>query len=242
MPHCATCVVVATAWVYMHATVPGTYSYSLESWHNKSWGFYDLDRETENGVVRIAVNGSRATTIEHHSYGKYFFLKDGWSFDTLYRDNEHLAYVVDSKARKIGVVQCFDAQSVCSPVRPRVVDNGMCSQAANQTIPGGRFIGLGRTADLTTARYKFRGGPLEVGGHTVVGRYTYEVALAPELGCELVESMHVTYNSVALPTDYTHFVTRSFKRELPSPNVFMLPNGFEILRDYLPTPFWPPVE
>ena len=68
----------------MNSTLPGTYVYTTESWHNRSWGLYDIDRVIERGVVRIGPDGSRAASIQHRSYAKYFFLKDTWSFDTLY--------------------------------------------------------------------------------------------------------------------------------------------------------------
>ena len=136
--------------------------------------------QTERGVVRIGADGSRTTAIEYHFYKKYFFLGDSLSLDTLYRNSEHLAYAVDAKARKIGVIRCSDSESFCSPVRVHAADDVKCSQTATRMISGGYSIGFGSTADLRTAKYKFNGRPLEFPRYRL-GPYTYEIALAPTL-------------------------------------------------------------
>jgi hypothetical protein len=237
--------------MYTASTLPGTYTFSSESWRNKSWGLYDIDRTTESGVVRIGVDGSRASVIESRSYSKYFFLKDSSSFKTLYREDEHLAYAIDERARKIGVVPCVARRMVgspplvgkppCSPVQPQGADDAQCSQAAKRVLAGGKLVGLGWTAGLRTARYQYIAKTRVVNGRPIAP-FTSEVALAPGLGCEVVESTYITYNSISLPIEYHHFVTRSFTRVVSGPDEFSLPRGYEIRGDYLPARFRPPID
>jgi len=189
------CFTVATAWVYLSLNVPGTYEFTRDSWQNKSWGFYDIDRTTDHGIVWIAPDGSRATKLAHRSYSKYFFLKDTWSFDTVYRAAEHTAFIVDPHAQEIGVISCVDPRDnrSCLPIGRNSADDSKCSQTAEVAIKGGRFIGFGNTGTIGTARYRFNCGPLTINGRTF--HYTHEESFAPELGCALVESKHVDYSS-----------------------------------------------
>ena len=105
---CQECLTVATALIYLSLTVPGTYEFSRERWQNKSWGFFDLDRTVEKGVVKIGADGSRATRVAYRSYREYFFLKSSWSFETIYRAGEHVSFVVVPQAQKTGVVMCVE--------------------------------------------------------------------------------------------------------------------------------------
>jgi len=238
------CLTAATAFYYVTATVPGTYTFTVENWTNNGWGFHDVDRTEESGLVRIGTDGSRMTRINHYEYKKWLVPRESWTYDLLYRASEQSSYVIDPKLHKIGIVPCIDRFSgvKCSPVPQPAADDNKCSQTASEKMKGAEFVGFGVTAGLSTARYRHATGLIRWSPTRPLERYTYEVAFAPELGCAIVEALHTTYNSMSIPTIYTHFVTRSFKRDAPGAEAFLLPQGYEMLSNFLPAPFQGPVE
>src|SRR5690349_1446690 len=148
------CFAVATAWLYWTSLAPGTLTYSQERWSNKSWGFFNIDREVQTGTVTVGRDGSRVTKLDIRMYRLYFVPKESLSYTTIYRASDSTAYIIDHQTREIHRDPCVEYDFInfraphlpCQPIRTHeVAVDPLCSEAA-RWHSAGTFVGIGNVA------------------------------------------------------------------------------------------------
>ena len=185
-------------------------------WQNTSWGFHGIARQHGSYDVAITGNGSRVNRVELTSYRLWFLPHpEGW-IHSLYLQPENAGYTIDDSARTIrgGPCHCFWPLA-----RLHLVDPG-CKATIAELLPEARQTGAGRVAGQDVLRFQASG---ENGSIT-------EIALAPGLGCQVLEYDTRWPGTWGIPGTGQHWVVTGYASGEPDPKLFHLPTGYHLRR------------
>jgi hypothetical protein len=194
--------------------LPRTLHFEIDNWENKSWGLHAIDRRTTQCETAISANGSRMNTCNFEEFHHYLVPYARGSEHTLYVQPIHSGYSIDDVARMARGGECacsWDTEQIKS-------DDSRCSQTASERLPGSTNFGSGRIAGAVVVRY-----------HNVDKDGTvHQLALAPELRCEVMEEILRWKGTVGIPGAQWRYRVTSYQPGEPDPRVFELPAGYSI--------------
>lgn len=207
------CVLLAYAGLSFLDGQPRTIHFQIDRWENNSWGFHNVERDIAGGTVAISSDGSRSNVLEFESRKFYFISQGHFRSHSLYRRRENIGYRIDDQARTVHPVPC---SCTWTPAELRQ-DDPDCSQTASAYFNGKR-ISYATVAGISVVRYRL-----------VDESTSEEMALAPLLGCDIMDHERTTFNDFGLPTSYYHLAVTTYVPGEPDPVLMMLPQGYQIV-------------
>src|SRR5260370_603196 len=193
---------------------PRTIRYEIDEWNNQSWGLHAVDRKTMRCETAISANGSRMNKGDVELFHPYLIRYGGGSEHTLYVQPRYFGYLIDDKNRIAYGGKC---SCTWQAVRLESGDSS-CRQTAAIRLPGGERVGSHRSAGTLVMEYR---GVDEKG--TV-----YQLFLAPEYGCEVMEEIVRWKGTLGIPGAHWRYRVTSYKPGEPDESVFEVPTGYRV--------------
>jgi hypothetical protein len=190
----------------------GTATFEMEKWDVQN-GFQEVQHYQLSGTMGASRSGSRFHQI-HAVVFRHYFLPDLDNTEhSILRKSDDLYYVVDHSTK---VAEQFRCACSWQEPDPPPYDEA-CRSAAELLHPTAESLGFGKIAGFGVVRYK------------AFSESQYdEFALAPQLGCEVLEHRATTYNTWGFPTSHLYFVVRSYLPGDPPAELFQPPEGYAV--------------
>lgn len=208
------CVLLAYVGLSIWDGLPRTLNLKIEDWQNESWGIHDIDRRTIQCEIAISANGSRMNRCDSQ-YFHHFFISAGSSAErTLYLHPTRLGYTIDDGRRIADGGEC---RCTWNPER-LILGDSNCGQTAKIRIPDGKQIAGARIANAWVVQYRDEG----------IDGTVHQLALAPELGCEVMEEIVRKKGTLGIPGAYWHYLVTMYKPGEPDKSRFQVPDGYSV--------------
>lgn len=197
-------------------TVPdssGIYQFEYVRWDNQSWGLHNVSHIKLHCEMAVASNGSRVNRCYAEGFHHYIISQGQDSGHVLYVEPTRECYSINHEARTVGHGFCR-----CWKDSPSSSKDSNCNRRASAELPNGKFIGSSEVAGARVVEYREEGND---------GRLTY-LALAPSLGCEIMDSLELQFGKFGVPTSIIRYRITSYKPGEPGNSLFELPAGYKI--------------
>ncbi len=201
------CVLAFYASLPFIGTAPAVVQFEQEWWVNESWGFHAIRGNRASGTIAVSRTGSRLNRIEGAAYRYHFWPEGQWNADLLYDAATDSSW---SKNRDTGEVYGRPCQ--CS--WDKSVDRSPQCEVTARRWFGERTVRArdGSVAGQPVVRWRVRDADEEA-----------ETALAPGLGCEVMELVRTTFGKFGIPASRSRFVVTAYKAGEPDAAYFRVP-------------------
>ena len=209
------CVLLACIGLPIWDGAPRTIHFEIDEWENKSWGLHAIDRRAIRCVTAVSASGSRANQCNSELFHHYFVPYDSGSLHTIYQGPLHSGYSIDDEHRTARGGEC----SCWWELVRQKADDSTCCQTADELLPGGKYVGSDRIAGRFLVQYQKQDDDDGV---------VHELALAPELGCEVMEQLQRWPGTLGIPGAEWRYRVTSYQAGEPDGSLFQVPAGYAI--------------
>jgi len=175
---------------------PRTLAFEIYDWQNTSWGFHAIDRTLTRCKVAISSDGSRMNRCESDSFHHYLILDQHFTEHTLYSRPENAGYRIDDMTGTAHGGHCS-----CTWESGRLDEGDIdCRRTAEELLPQSHPAGTGELIGQPVVRYQAinESGTMR------------ELALARNLGCEVLEDVHTWKGTLGIPGAKWRYVVTSY--------------------------------
>jgi hypothetical protein len=206
------CVLLAFAGLSIPNGLPRTIELEINRWENTSWGFHAINRSQVRCTVAVSGDGSRSNSC-HAKLFRHYLVPDGrWRWHSIYLVPQNTAFQIDHERREFSGGPC-----ACTWTSERLrIGDHECRETAMQWSSSVKRSGSGSIAGHKVICYR---------DADETGR-VQEVALAPALGCELMEETTTYAGTLGIPGARSHFRVKSYVAGEPTRSLFVLPSGY----------------
>lgn len=204
-------------------TLCRTLVYESSGWANRSWGFQDIDRYSDQITEAVRSDGAAMLRISHHGFKYYVFPSESYDRARIILPAERQTFEVEHslrELRELGGVWRFNELWTDEPDCGR-----RAAWAGELRRKTGKEPSM---AGIRSVEYVY-----ETADHRVVQR----IAFAPSLGCMATEFDVSQRNGAGLPISERHLRLVSATVGQPLQEMFSIPGDYHTKRSDKPWPY-----